>query len=183
MKSLVIAEKPSVARDMARVLKCSRGGKSYMEGNSYVITWAMGHLVSLKDPEGYDKRYKSWELDHLPIVPKKAEFMVLPKTAHQYKAIKDLIHRNDVKDIIIATDAGREGELVARLILELANNKKPIKRLWISSVTDKAILDGFKSLKDGKAYIPLYHSALARAQSDWLVGINATRALTTKHNA
>jgi DNA topoisomerase-3 len=143
----------------------------------------MGHLVTLKDPEGYDKRYKSWELDHLPIVPKKAEFMVLPKTAFQYKAIKDLIHRNDIKEIIIATDAGREGELVARLILELANNKKPIKRLWISSVTDRAILDGFKNLKDGKAYIPLYHSALARAQSDWLVGINATRALTTKHNA
>ena len=183
MKSLVIAEKPSVARDMGRVLKCSPRGKSFMEGSGYVITWAMGHLVSLKDPEGYDKRYKSWELDHLPIVPKKAEFMVMPKTAFQYKAIKDLIHRGDVKDIIIATDAGREGELVARLILELANNKKPIKRLWISSVTDRAILDGFKNLKDGKMYIPLYHSALARAQSDWLVGINATRALTTKHNA
>jgi len=183
MKSLVIAEKPSVARDMARVLKCSGRSKSHMEGGTYVITWAMGHLVSLKDPEGYDKRYKSWELDHLPIVPKKAEFMVMPKTAHQYKAIKDLIHRKDIKDIIIATDAGREGELVARLILELAGNKKPIKRLWISSVTDRAILDGFKNLKDGKAYVPLYHSALARAQSDWLVGINATRALTTKHNA
>ena len=183
MKSLVIAEKPSVARDMARVLRCNAKGRGCLEGGAYVITWAMGHLVSLKDPEGYDKRYKSWELDHLPIVPKKAEFMVMPKTAHQYKAIKDLIHRKDVKDIIIATDAGREGELVARLILELAGNKKPIKRLWISSVTDKAILDGFKSLKDGKAYVPLYHSALARAQSDWLVGINATRALTTKHNA
>ena len=183
MKSLVIAEKPSVARDMAKVLRCNSKGNGCMEGGAYVITWAMGHLVSLKDPEGYDKKYKTWELDQLPIIPKKAEFMVMPKTAHQYKAIKNLIHRNDVKDIIIATDAGREGELVARLILELAGNRKPIKRLWISSVTDRAILDGFKNLKDGKAYVPLYHSALARAQSDWLVGINAARALTTKHNA
>jgi len=183
MKSLVIAEKPSVARDMAKVLKCGGNNKGFLEGASYVVTWAMGHLVSLKDPEAYDKKYKTWELDQLPIIPKKAELTVMPKTAHQYKTIKDLIHRKDVKDIIIATDAGREGELVARWILELAGNKKPLKRLWISSVTDKAISDGFKSLKDGKAYVPLYHSAVARAMSDWLVGINATRALTTKHNA
>lgn len=183
MKSLVIAEKPSVARDMAKVLKCGTNSKGYMEGSSYVITWAMGHLVTLKDPEGYDKKYKSWDIDHLPIIPKKAELTVMPKTAYQYKTIKDLIHRKDVKDIIIATDAGREGELVARWILELAGNKKPVKRLWISSVTDRAILDGFKNLKEGKAYVPLYHSAVARAMSDWLVGINATRALTTKHNA
>jgi len=183
MKSLVIAEKPSVAKDIARVLKCSANNKGYMEGGTYIITWAMGHLVTLKDPEGYDKKYKSWELEHLPIIPKKAELTVMPKTAHQYKTIKDLIHRKDVKDIIIATDAGREGELVARWILELAGNRKPVKRLWISSVTDRAILDGFKHLKDGKAYVPLYHSAIARAMSDWLVGINATRALTTKHNA
>ena len=183
MKSLVIAEKPSVARDMAKVLKCGGNNKGYMEGAAYVVTWAMGHLVTLKDPEGYDKKYKTWDLDHLPIIPKKTELTVLPKTAHQYKTIKDLIHRKDIKDIIIATDAGREGELVGRWILELAGNKKPLKRLWISSVTDRAIADGFKNLKDAKAYVPLFHSAIARAVSDWLVGINATRALTTKHNA
>ncbi|MDR2899671.1 MAG: DNA topoisomerase III [Clostridiales bacterium] len=183
MKSLIIAEKPSVAKDIAKALKCNNHSKSSIEGPNYVITWALGHLVTLRDPEGYDKRYKEWKLDYLPIIPKKPELEVIGKTAFQYKAIKDLIQSNNIGDIIIATDAGREGELVARWILEKAGNRKPIKRLWISSVTNKAILDGFKSLKDGKLYLPLFKAAEARAEADWLVGINATRALTTKFNA
>lgn len=182
-KHLVIAEKPSVARDIARVLHCNKKTNNYIEGNDYVVTWALGHLVTLADPEEYGKEYQTWSMDTLPMLPKHWKLVVIKQTGKQYHAIKDLIYRKDISDIIIATDAGREGELVARWILEKANNKKPLKRLWISSVTDKAILDGFAHLKPGKSYEPLYHAAVARAESDWIVGINATRALTCKYNA
>ncbi|WP_070042391.1 DNA topoisomerase 3 [Robinsoniella peoriensis] len=183
MKSLVIAEKPSVARDIARVLKCQKKLSGAMEGGQYVVTWALGHLVTLADPEGYDVKYKEWKMESLPMIPEKMQLVVIKQSAKQYAAVKTQIHRKDVGEIIIATDAGREGELVARWILEKAGSQKPVKRLWISSVTDKAIREGFGHLKDGREYIPLYDAAVARAEADWLVGINATRALTCKYNA
>ncbi len=183
MKSLVIAEKPSVARDIARVLKCGKNNNGALEGEKYVVTWALGHLVTLADPEGYNEKYKEWKIEHLPMLPEKFELVVIKQTGKQYQTVKNQIYRNDISEIIIATDAGREGELVARWILEKANNKKPVKRLWISSVTDKAIREGFTHLKDGKDYINLYRAAAARAESDWIVGMNATRALTCKYNA
>ncbi len=183
MKSLVIAEKPSVARDIARVLKCGRQGSGIIEGDRYIVTWGLGHLVTLADPEDYDKKYKEWKMEDLPMMPDQFRLEVIKQTAKQYQAVKAQIHRKDVDKIIIATDAGREGELVARLILKKAGNTKPILRLWISSVTDKAIREGFSRLKDGKEYEPLYHAAMCRAEADWLVGINATRALTCKYNA
>ena len=182
MKSLVLAEKPSVARDIARVLGCSKKLNGAIEGNRYVVTWALGHLVTLADPEEYDKKYKEWKLEDLPMMPKKMELVVIKQTAKQYHAVKTQLYRKDVNEIIIATDAGREGELVARWILEKSGCRKPIKRLWISSVTDKAIKAGFSSLKDGREYDTLYSAAWARAEADWL-GINATRALTCKYNA
>ena len=183
MKQLVIAEKPSVARDIARVLKCKQKTNTYIEGDSYIVTWALGHLVTLADPEEYGAQYKTWDINTLPMLPKEWKLVVIKQTSHQYRAIKELLCRKDISSVIIATDAGREGELVARWILEKSGNRKPILRLWISSVTDKAIRDGFAHLKSGKEYEPLYHAAVARAQSDWVVGINATRALTCKYNA
>lgn len=183
MKSLVIAEKPSVARDIARVLHCPKKLPGAMEGKEYIVTWALGHLVTLADPEEYDQKYAQWNLDTLPMMPKKMQLVVIRQTAKQFKDVKTQLYRKDVGQIIIATDAGREGELVARWILEKADCRKPIKRLWISSVTDKAIREGFLKLKDGREYNNLYAAAVARAQADWLVGINATRALTCKYNA
>lgn len=183
MKQLVIAEKPSVARDIARVLHCKKKTDTYLEGEQYIVTWALGHLVTLADPEEYGEQYKTWNLDTLPMLPQNWKLVVIKQTSRQFRSVKEQIYRKDVNGIVIATDAGREGELVARWILEKADNKKPVKRLWISSVTDKAIRDGFSHLKPGKNYEPLYHAAVARAQSDWVVGINATRALTCKYNA
>ena len=182
MKSLVIAEKPSVARDIARVLKCGQN-QGVLEGSRYVVTWALGHLVTLADPEAYDGKYKEWKLEDLPMLPKHMELVVIKQTAKQYQTVKSQINRKDINEIIIATDAGREGELVARWILEKARSQKPVKRLWISSVTDKAIREGFAHLHDGKEYLNLYAAAQSRAEADWLVGINATRALTCKYNA
>lgn len=182
-KSLILAEKPSVGRDLAKVLKCNVNKGSYIEGNKYIVTWAMGHLVGLMDPEGYDNKYKEWKMENLPMLPKHMKLTVLKKTGKQYNEVKKQLLRNDVNEIIIATDAGREGELVARWIIEKAGVKKPLKRLWISSQTNKAILDGFKNLKDAKEYENLYKAAVCRAEADWLVGLNVTRALTCKHNA
>ena len=182
-KSLVLAEKPSVARDIARVLGCNKKGNGFLEGTNYIVTWALGHLVTHADPEGYGNEFKEWKLEHLPIIPEPFKLVPIRQTSKQFNAVKAQLKRNDVKDIIIATDAGREGELVARWILEMAKVRKPVKRLWISSVTDKAIKDGFNNLKDGRAYEHLYEAAVARAEADWVVGINATRALTVKYNA
>ncbi|MBT2736950.1 DNA topoisomerase III [Bacillus sp. ISL-7] len=181
MKSLVLAEKPSVARELARVLGCNQKHKSYMEGNQYIVTWALGHLIELKMPEHYDTKYKTWNLEDLPIIPQKMGLMVMKQTNHQFRAIEALAKRKDINECIIATDAGREGELVARWILEKLHWNKPLKRLWISSQTDKAIKDGFKQLKPGKQFEDLYHSAVCRAVADWLIGLNVTRALTTKY--
>ncbi|WP_313893250.1 DNA topoisomerase III [Psychrobacillus sp.] len=182
-KSVVLAEKPSVARDIARVLGCTKKGNGFLEGPQYIVTWALGHLVTHADPEQYKNEYKEWKLEDLPILPKPFKLVPIKQTMKQFNAVKAQLARADVNQIIIATDAGREGELVARWILEKANCKKPVKRLWISSVTDQAIKKGFKELKDGKAYESLYAAAVARAEADWVVGINATRALTVKHNA
>lgn len=183
MKSLVLAEKPSVARDIARVLNCHKNLSGAIEGGRYVVTWALGHLVTLADPEEYDKRFREWNMSFLPMVPKKWELTVIKQTSGQYRNVKAQLFRKDVSEIIIATDAGREGELVARWILDKSGCHKPIKRLWISSVTDKAIREGFSHLRDGRQYNALYHAARSRAMADWLVGLNATRALTCKYNA
>ncbi|EUJ31678.1 DNA topoisomerase III [Listeria floridensis FSL S10-1187] len=183
-KTLVLAEKPSVGKDIARVLQAKGNGKNgFLEGSNYIVTWALGHLITLADPEQYDAKYKNWDLNDLPILPSKMKLVPIKETRRQYETVKKLLNRGDVSEIVIATDAGREGELVARWILDYAKVKKPVKRLWISSVTDKAIKEGFKKLKPGKNYENLYHSAVARSVADWVVGINATRALTTKYNA
>lgn len=183
MKALIIAEKPSVARDIARVLRCGKNQNGAIEGDRYIVTWGLGHLVTLADPEDYDPKYKTWKMEDLPMMPEPFKLEVIKQTGKQYNAVKTQIHRKDVGEIIIATDAGREGELVARLILKKAGCQKPIKRLWISSVTDKAIREGFARLKDGREYNNLYDAAMCRAEADWLVGMNATRALTCKYNA
>lgn len=183
MKALVLAEKPSVARDIARVLGCSKKLDGALEGEKYVVTWGLGHLVELADPEEYDDRLKAWKLEDLPMIPQPFQLTVIRQTARQYRAVKNQLFRQDIGQVIIATDAGREGELVARLILEKSGCRKPIRRLWISSVTDKAIREGFQRLKDGRDYDCLRDAALCRAEADWLVGINATRALTCKYNA
>ncbi|MGE6539944.1 DNA topoisomerase III [Bacillus luti] len=183
VKSVVIAEKPSVARDIARVLKCDKKGNGYLEGSKYIVTWALGHLVTLADPESYDVKYKKWNLEDLPMLPERLKLTVIKQTGKQFNAVKNQLLRKDVNEIIVATDAGREGELVARWIIDKVRINKPIKRLWISSVTDKAIKDGFANLKPGKAYDNLYASAVARSEADWYIGLNATRALTTRFNA
>lgn len=183
MKSLVLAEKPSVAKEIARVLGCGQKHKSYIEGPKYVVTWALGHLVTLAEPEDYDVKFRTWNLEDLPLLPNKMNLKVMKETSHQYKAVAQLCKRNDIGELIIATDAGREGELVARWIMELVHWRKPFKRLWISSQTDQAIKDGFNRLKPGKDYNHLYASAVCRAEADWLIGLNITRALTCKYNA
>lgn len=182
-KTLVLAEKPSVGRELARVLKCSRKSDGCLIGDKYIVTWALGHLVTLADPEAYGEEYKTWSLETLPMLPGKMKLEVIKQTSKQYSIVKRQLRSSEVSSIIIATDAGREGELVARWIIEKSGVKKPIKRLWISSQTDKAIKEGFQKLRDGKEYYNLYMAAQARAEADWLVGLNVTRALTCKFNA
>ncbi|WP_036729055.1 DNA topoisomerase III [Peptoniphilus mikwangii] len=182
-KQLILAEKPSVGRDIARVLNVTKKNNGYFESNNKIVTWALGHLVTLSTPEEYDKRYEKWNLEDLPIIPNKMKLSVIKSSRAQFNIVKELINRKDIDEIVIATDAGREGELVARLILTMSGSKKNLKRLWISSVTDKAIKEGFANLKPAEKYHNLYLSALSRAQADWLVGINGSRALTMKYNA
>lgn len=182
-KQLILAEKPSVGRDIARVLNCTKGGNGFLEGDRYIVTWALGHLVTLADPEVYDEAYKTWNLEELPMLPAPLKLVVIKRSGKQFSVVKTQMNRKDVSEIVIATDAGREGELVARWIIEKARANKPLKRLWISSVTDKAIREGFKNLKDANQYKNLYQAAAARSEADWYVGLNATRALTTKYNA
>lgn len=182
MRSVVLCEKPSVARDIARNLGAKNNKNGCLEGDKYIVTWALGHLVTLQTPDKY-KEFSNVSLENLPMIPKYMKTEIIKKTFKQYKIIETAVNRKDVNEVIIATDAGREGELVARYILEKANCKKKVKRLWISSVTDKAIKDGFKNLKAGDNYLGLYYSGVARANADWLVGINASRALTLKYNA
>lgn len=182
-KTLVLAEKPSVGKDIAHVLKCKNGQNGYLENDRYIVTWALGHLVSLADPEAYGEKYQNWNMESLPMLPEHMKLTVLKGSGKQYKIVSSLLGRSEVKDIVIATDAGREGELVARWILDKAHCHKPIRRLWISSVTDKAISEGFKNLKPGTEFNNLYRAAQCRAEGDWLVGLNITRALTVKYNA
>ncbi|MFF2287431.1 DNA topoisomerase III [Peribacillus butanolivorans] len=182
-KSLVLAEKPSVARDIANVLKCNKKGNGFFEGDQYIVTWALGHLVTLADPDAYDNKYQKWNLEDLPMLPDRLKLTVIKQSGKQFNSVKSQLNRNDINEIIIATDAGREGELVARWIIAKSKVNKPIKRLWISSVTDKAIKEGFANLKPGKAYENLYFAAVARSEADWYIGLNASRALSTKFNA
>ncbi|HBQ27154.1 MAG TPA: DNA topoisomerase III [Syntrophomonas sp.] len=183
MKSLVLAEKPSVARDIARVLNCGQKGKGFIEGPNYVVTWALGHLVTLAEPDDYDKKLKQWRMEDLPMLPEKMKLKVIRQTSHQYQVVRGLMQRSDIKDLVIATDAGREGELVARWVMDMARWKKPFKRLWISSQTDNAVREGFARLQPGSAYNNLYDAAVCRAEADWLIGLNVTRTLTCKFNA
>lgn len=182
-KTLVLAEKPSVGRELARVLGCTRGRDGYLEGSGHIVTWALGHLVELADPEHYGKQYEKWSLDTLPMLPKQMDLAVIKGTGRQFNVVKQLLNNPEVSQLVIATDAGREGELVARWIVKKAGFHKPMKRLWISSQTDKAIREGFSKLKDAKEYDNLYASAQCRAEADWLVGLNVTRALTCKFSA
>ena len=183
MKKLVIAEKPSVAKDIAKVLNCKDKKDGYIEGDNYIVTWAIGHLVVLCDPEEYDINYKKWAFNNLPIIPEKIKLKPNPKTYKQYQIVKTLIKGSQVDEIICATDAGREGELIFRYIYELVGCRKPFKRLWISSLTEEAIKEGFAKLRDGKAYDPLYYSAKCRSESDWLVGMNGSRVYSIKYNS
>ncbi|MFA6309096.1 MAG: DNA topoisomerase III [Clostridia bacterium] len=182
-KTLVLAEKPSVAREIARVLECRQKDNGFIAGQKYIVTWALGHLVTLADPDVYGAKYKSWKLEDLPMLPKNMELVVIKQTSQQFSIVKKLLFRADVDELVIATDAGREGELVARWIVEKSGSKKPMKRLWISSQTDKAIKEGFANLKPSRNYDNLYLSAKSRSEADWLVGLNVTRALTCKYNA
>ena len=180
---LVLAEKPSVGRDIARVLKCGKKGDGYLEGDEHIVTWAFGHLVTLCDPDELDERYKKWRAEDLPILPETIPTKVIAKSRAQFNLIKKLMKDKRVDRIVCATDAGREGELIFGLIYEKAEVSKPVDRLWISSLTDAAIREGFDSLKPREAYAGLYRSALCRSQADWLVGMNASRAFTLSYGA
>jgi len=182
MKSVVLAEKPSVGKELARVLGCRKGGKGYLEGDKYIVTWAMGHLVELADPDAYDTKYKSWRLEDLPMLPGQMKYRIIRKTNRQFNLVKMQLKRKDVNNLIIATDAGREGELVARLIMKLSGWHGSFQRLWISSQTDSAIEDGFNNLKPGKNYDNLFKAAECRGEADWVIGLNITRALSCKYD-
>lgn len=175
---LVIAEKPSVARSISEVLGASNKKNGYLEGNGYLVSWCIGHLVELASADTYKEEWKKWDYQTLPIIPKQWQHNVKSQTKAQYQVLKQLLHNSEVTEVICATDAGREGELIFRLVYEQAGCKKPIKRLWISSMEEQAIADGFANLKDGKAYENLYQSARCRSEADWLVGINGTRLFT-----
>ena len=182
MKQLVLAEKPSVARDLAYVLGSFSKGNGYLENERYVITWAIGHLVTLAEPDDYDVGLKKWFLNALPILPKEFKLKPVVATLKQFKIVKELLNRSDVVEIICATDSGREGELIFRYIYKLSNCQKPFKRLWLSETTPAAVRKGFESLRPGVDLDRLAYAAEARSQADWLIGINATRAFTVKHN-
>ena len=175
---LVIAEKPSVARSISEVIGATEISDGYMEGNGYVVSWCVGHLVELAQPESYGEQWKKWTYESLPVKPEKWQYEVKPDTKAQYDVLCQLMHRKDVTATICATDAGREGELIFRLVYEMAGCDKPIKRLWISSMEESAIREGFENLQPGSDYDNLYHSALCRQEADWLVGINGTRLFT-----
>lgn len=182
MKIVVLAEKPSVGRELARVLGCTQKNRSYIEGDEYIVTWAMGHLVELADPDVYDVKYRKWSLDSLPMLPERMKHRIIKKSGDQFRIVKQILNRNDVNHLVVATDAGREGELVARWIMQLAGWKKDFSRLWISSQTDKAIKEGFQNLKPGRDYDNLLRAAECRAEADWIIGLNVTRALTCKYD-
>lgn len=183
MKKLIVAEKPSVARDIARVLGVKGRADGYIDGESYAVTWALGHLVALCEPDELDERYKKWRWDDLPIVPESIPLKVLPKTRSQFSVVKKLMNSKEISSIICATDSAREGELIFRYIYEKAGCKKSVERLWISSMTDQAIRQGFAGLRPASDYDALYASAKCRSEADWIVGMNASRAFSLKYNA
>ena len=183
MKAIVLAEKPSVGKELARVLGCGKQAKGFFEGERHIVTWAMGHLVELADPHEYDEKYRTWSLDTLPMLPERMKHRVIPRTAHQFRTIQALFRRQEAGALIVATDAGREGELVARWIMLLGGWKGPFQRLWISSQTDASIRQGFNNLKPGSAYDNLFRAAECRAEADWIIGLNVSRALSCKHDA
>ena len=183
MKSLVIAEKPSVGRDIAGVLGCKGKGDGFLFNENYIVSWAVGHLITLMDPEDYDRSLKKWTREGLPIIPDEIKLKAVAGSGKkQLGVLKKLMNDPEVSMLICATDAGREGELIFRYIYKYLKCKKPFRRLWISSMTDKAIKEGFDSLKDGSEYDNLYYSAKCRSEADWLVGINASRAFTLRYN-
>lgn len=175
MSKLIIAEKPSVAQSIAKVLDATSRKEGYMEGGNYIVTWCVGHLAAMANAEVYDEKYAKWRYDDLPIVPQKWEYVPEKDKAKQFEVIRELMNRDDVDEIINACDAGREGELIFRTVYYLAGCTKTMKRLWISSMEDEAVRDGMKNLRPGSEYDGLYRSALCRSRADWLVGINATR--------
>lgn len=181
-QTVVVAEKPSVGRDIARVLGCKNQGKGCLMGNGYTVTWAVGHLVTLCEPDELDEKYKRWTMDALPILPDNIPLKVISATRDQYKVVKDLICAAETEQVICATDAGREGELIFRYIYQKSGCTKPIQRLWISSMTDEAIAEGFRNIQPGEQYDGLFRSAQCRSQADWLVGMNASRAFTLKYD-
>lgn len=180
--TLVIAEKPSVAQTIAAALGVKNKKDGYMEGGGYLISWCVGHLVQLAEAAAYGEQYKKWSYDSLPILPETWQYDVSKGKEKQFHILKELLHRTDVSEVVNACDAGREGELIFRFVYEVAGCKKPIRRLWISSMEESAIREGFSHLKDGKEYAPLYQSALCRAKADWLIGINATRLFSCLYN-
>ena len=172
---LVLAEKPSVAMSLSKVIGANQRGDGYMEGNGYLVSWCVGHLVELSQPEAYDEKYAKWKYDDLPILPEHWQYQVSASTKKQFGILKKLMQRKDVESLICATDAGREGELIFRLVYHQCGCKKPVERLWISSMEDSAIREGFQKLRPGSEYDALYEAALCRERADWIVGINATR--------
>lgn len=176
---LVLAEKPSVAQSIAKVLGANRRGDGFLEGNGYLVSWCVGHLVELAQPEAYDEKWSKWRYADLPLFPEEWQYQVSASTKKQYGILKKLIARDDVESLVCATDAGREGELIFRLVYHQCRCKKPFERLWISSMEDSAIQEGFENLKSGTKYDALYEAALCRERADWLVGINATRLFST----
>ena len=178
----VVTEKPSVARTIAAVLGASEKKKGYLEGNGYWVSWCVGHLVELATPSAYDERYAKWQLEDLPILPQDWQYTVIESTKAPFSVLRTLMNDSRVTSIICATDAGREGELIFRLVYSLCGCTKPVKRLWISSLEDVAIAEGFQNLRPAREYDPLYHAALCRAQADWLVGINATRLYSIQYH-
>ena len=172
---LVLAEKPSVAQSIAKVLGAAKREDGYLEGNGYVVSWCVGHLVELAQPEAYDAKYSKWAYADLPIFPMNWQYEVSAGTKKQFGILKKLMAREDVASLVCATDAGREGELIFRLVYHKAGCRKPFERLWISSMEDVAIKEGFENLRSGTEYDALYEAALCRERADWIVGINATR--------
>ncbi len=176
---LVIAEKPSVAQSIAKVIGADKREDGYLEGNGYIVSWCVGHLVELASPESYDEKYEKWRYEDLPILPSEWNYQIAEATRKQFGILKKLMEREDVTGLVEATDAGREGELIFRLVYNQAKCKKPFERLWISSMEDQAISDGFSHLKNGREYDDLYRAALCRERADWIVGMNATRLFST----
>ena len=180
--NLVICEKPSVAMSIAKVIGATGRQNGYYEGGGYIVSWCVGHLIQMASPLAYDEKYAKWKLEDLPIIPKQYKYEVVKATRGQFNTLKKLMNSKEVETVINACDAGREGELIFRLVYEQASCKKNIKRLWISSMEDVAIKEGFKELKDGKEYEDLYQSALARSKADWLVGMNMSRLYSLIYN-